>query len=114
MNRFDIRNFNLVLINNEIFFRHPIHNDYASNYDGHIYRISTSKKPREKWSYDDNTRKFDFYIFLWVKCGEGSIQERYMKKKFIMECCHNIILQKDFNIKLIDNTEHNMNMDNLM
>ena len=96
-----------IWINDVEYFIHDFFNDYGCSIDGSVIRISSNKRPRQKYEmYNGN---MEFVVYLWYR----GILHRYLKKRFLFETFNECKLNRDDKIKEIDGKCHNLNIFNL-
>ena len=88
------------------YFKHPIYHDYACDSDGNIYSF---KKNELKLM----SQQIDRDGYFEIKVYRDGERRNYMVHRFIYECRHNKILNKNTEIDHIDRNPKNNNINNL-
>ena len=89
------------------YFKHPIYQDYACDSDGNIYSFKNNNKPRLIKQQIDTKGYFQINVY------RDGIQRKFRSHRFIYECCHNKILNKNIEIDHIDRNQKNNDINNL-
>ena len=89
------------------YFKHPIYQDYACDSNGNIYSFKNSNKPRLI------KQQIDRDGYLEIRVYKKGNRKNYISHRFIYECCHNKILNKNTDIDHIDRNKNNNNINNL-
>ena len=87
------------------YFKHPIYQDYACDSDGNIYSFKKNELKLMK-------QQINHGYFEIIVCRDGE-RRKFMVHRFVYECCHNKILNKNTDIDHIDRNKNNNNINNL-
>lgn len=88
------------------YFKHPIYQDYACDSDGNIYSFKKNELKLIKQSTDTKG-------YFQINVYRDGIQRKFRSHRFIYECCHNKILNKNIEIDHIDRNQKNNDINNL-
>ena len=88
------------------YFKHPIYQDYACDNDGNVYSFKNSKPRLIK-------QQIDTKGYFQINVYRDGIQRIFRSHRFVYECCHNKILNKNTDIDHINRNKNNNNINNL-